>query len=151
MFEKKNKSLWNFCIKIMKPFLYLEDDPKLISQEQFKNTTTKLFKILRKFFQSKWHDPDIKHKIVKYYEILFFVFLLILASLTKLQSAIATSRESYLYYVINGKNEIPVNFMAIRYCLLDKFLDYYKVVCFLELVHCLLQTNFKLKIFPDLI
>jgi hypothetical protein len=37
------------------------------------------------------------------------------------------------------------------YSLLDKFFNYYKVVCFLELVHCLLPTNFKLKIFPDLI
>ena len=43
--QKKNQSLWNFCIKIMQHFLYLEGASKLISQEQFKNTTTKIFKI----------------------------------------------------------------------------------------------------------
>ena len=31
--KKKNESMWNFCIKIMQPFLYLEAAPKLISQK----------------------------------------------------------------------------------------------------------------------
>ena len=48
--SKKPESLWNFCIKIMQPFLYLEAAKKLISQELFKNTKTKIFKIQQKFY-----------------------------------------------------------------------------------------------------
>ena len=47
--SKKPESLWNFCIKIMQPFLYLEDEPKLVSQEHCKNTKSKIFKIRCKF------------------------------------------------------------------------------------------------------
>ena len=40
--SKNNELLWNLFIKIKKPFPYLEGALKLISQEQFKNTTTDL-------------------------------------------------------------------------------------------------------------
>ena len=57
--KKKKKYLWNFCIKIAPPFLYLEGAPKLISREQFKNTTTKIFKIQHKFCHSTTCPNDM--------------------------------------------------------------------------------------------
>ena len=50
--KKKKESLWNIFFLITKPFLYLEGLEgalKLISQEQFKNTTTKIFQVRQQF------------------------------------------------------------------------------------------------------
>jgi len=38
-----------FFFLIMQPFLYLEGALKLISEEQFKNTTTKIFQVRQQF------------------------------------------------------------------------------------------------------
>ena len=40
-YQKKKESLWNIFIVITKPFLCFEGVLKIISQEQFKKTTTK--------------------------------------------------------------------------------------------------------------
>ena len=65
--KKKKESLWNIFILITQPFLYLEGALKLISQEQFKNTTTKIFQVRRQFRGSTqistlrlWHDLRIR-------------------------------------------------------------------------------------------
>jgi hypothetical protein len=50
--KKKKESLWNIFFLITQSFLYLEGAQgalKLISQEQFKNTTTKIFQVLQQF------------------------------------------------------------------------------------------------------
>ena len=47
--KKKKESLWNIFFLITQPFLYLEGALKLISQEQFKNTTTKIFQVRQQF------------------------------------------------------------------------------------------------------
>ena len=71
--KKKKESLWNIFFLITKPFLYLEGLEgalKLISQEQFKNTTTKIFQVRQKFRGSTkisthriWHGEHIKAKL----------------------------------------------------------------------------------------
>ena len=48
----------------MKPFLYLEGALKLILQEQFKNTATKIFKIQRKFHHSMTCPNDMIRTLV---------------------------------------------------------------------------------------
>ena len=57
--KKMNRPLWNLFIKITQPFLYLEGALKLISQEHFKNTTTKIFKIQHKFCHSTTCPNDM--------------------------------------------------------------------------------------------
>ena len=48
--KRRNKeSLWNIFILITQPFLYLEGALKSILQEQFKNTTTKVFQVNNNF------------------------------------------------------------------------------------------------------
>jgi hypothetical protein len=47
--KKRKESLWNIFFLITQPFLYLEGALKLISQEQFKTTTTKIFQVRQQF------------------------------------------------------------------------------------------------------
>ena len=47
--KKRRNRCGIFFFLIAQPFLYLEDALKLISQEQFKNTTTKIFQVRQQF------------------------------------------------------------------------------------------------------
>ncbi len=72
--KKKKESLWNIFFLITQPFLYLEGLEgalKLISQEQFKNTTTKIFQVRQQFRGSTkisthriWHGEHINEKFL---------------------------------------------------------------------------------------
>ena len=83
--QKKKESLWNIFVVITQLFLCLAGALKLISQEQFQNTTTKIYEIQHKFPSStqistlrlrhdlpigqndqktkneKWNEPDIRY------------------------------------------------------------------------------------------
>jgi len=61
--KKKKESLWNIFFLITQPFLYLEGLEgalKLISQEQFKNTTTKIFQVRQQFRGSTCIEYDME-------------------------------------------------------------------------------------------
>jgi len=47
--SKKEGIYVEYFLLITQPFLYLEGAQKLISQEQFKNTTTKIFQVRQQF------------------------------------------------------------------------------------------------------
>ena len=66
--KKKKESLWNIFFLITQPFLYLEAVEgalKLISQEQFKNTTTKIFQVGQQFRGSTCIEYDMKSTLKK--------------------------------------------------------------------------------------
>ena len=73
--KKKKESLWNIFFLITQPFLYLEGALKLISQEQFKNTTTKIFQVRQQFRGSTkisthriWHGEHIRKIMANYFK-----------------------------------------------------------------------------------
>ena len=66
--KKKKESLWNIFFSNHETFSIswsLEGALKLISQEQFKNTTTKIFQVRRKFQGSTRIEYDMKSTLVE--------------------------------------------------------------------------------------